>query len=309
VRQGERAAPKVQPSHDSFRAVSTPVRRRLLVLAFALRAPSACTLFVPTDGLVGGDGDADSPGNNPPPTVDSGGGIIVVLGDASVVSDAGGGAMGDVDSSTGELDSTTGELDSTMVSTIDAHSPADTSVPDVSSDAVTVHDATPDVVVAPPDTGTVSHVDASPPSDGAPVCSSNLSNIGTGNFVISIDLRTTESGLAALVNQRASCSSSTYWDLRLSSGELRFESDDGTSYTDLTSTGPEIDDGAPHTVLVQRVDQTVTIYVDGNASGAAASRAAFGALPSLALESDPCDGYDGTAAYQGTLAVVCIGAP
>jgi hypothetical protein len=280
------------------------VRRRLLVLAFALLAPSACTLLVPTDGLVGDGADVDSapPGNNPPPAVDSGGGITVVLGDAAGVADAGGGAMGDVDSTTGELDSTT-------VSTADAHSPADTSIPDVTSDAVIAHDATPDVVVTPPDTGTVSHVDASPPSDGAPICSSDLSNIGTGNFVISIDLRTTESGLAALVNQRASCSSSAYWDLRLSSGELRFESDDGTSYTNLTGTGPEIDDGAPHTILVQRVDQTVTIYVDGNASGAAASRASFGALPSLALESDPCDGYDGTAAYQGTLAVVCIGAP
>jgi laminin G domain protein len=272
------------------------MRRRLLVLAFALLAPSACTLLVPTDGLVGGDADAGSapPGNNPPPAVDSGGGGIIVLGDAAVVSDAGVGV-------TGELDSTTAP-DSTTGSTVDAHSPPDTSIPDVTPDAVTV-------VVAPPDTGTVIHVDANPPGDGAPVCSNDLSNIGTGNFVISIELRTTESGLAALVNQRASCSSSAYWDLRLSSGELRFESDDGTNYTNLTSTGPEIDDGAPHTILVQRVDETVTIYVDGNASGAAASRASFGALPSLAQESDPCEGSDGTAAYQGTLAVVCIGAP
>jgi hypothetical protein len=257
--------------------VLTPAWRRALVVASALLAPSGCSLLVSTDGLTGGGGDDGGPQDDTSiGLVD--GSPAVTLGDALIQGDA--------------------EPTFAHESGADHDAPVDAP----SHEDAPSHDAAP-----PREAGAEASADATTPSDGNP-CSNDLSNVGTGSFHVSLDLRTTESGLAALVNQRASCTGSMFWDLRLSSGELRFETDDGASHTDVTSTGPQIDDGATHTILVTRVAEAVTIYVDGAASGSASSAASLGALPALATGTDPCEGIDGTAAFQGTISAVCAGA-
>ena len=278
----------------------TAARRRLLVLAPALLAPSACTLLVPTDGLTGG-GAADGGTQDEIPigVVDSGGISAIDLGDASVLADVDAGTSIEVDSATAPEGSA-----------------PDAGTPSAGNDSGTHVDASGGAdsgthIDASGGTDAGSHIDATPPGRDAAGCSGDLSDIGASDFSIAFELRTTQSGLAALINQRAACSLGMFWDLRLSSGELRFETDDGSHSTNFTSTGPEIDDGASHTIVVTRISGTAAITVDGNSYGSAGSQASFGALAPLATGTDVCEGDDGdgTAAFEGTISEVCVGTP
>jgi hypothetical protein len=142
----------------------------------------------------------------------------------------------------------------------------------------------------------------------APVCSGDLSNIGSGDFRVSFVITTTQTQFAALVNQRAVCAHAVFWDVRMTTGGLlAVETDDDTNYTPLTSSGAKVNDGRPHDVLVQRAAGTLTVYVDGVASGAAPSIASFGQLPPLRSGADACTAaIDGTMTFTGTLTDLCV---
>jgi hypothetical protein len=146
------------------------------------------------------------------------------------------------------------------------------------------------------------------PRQEAAVCDGDLSNIGTGDFRISLQVTTTQTGWVAIANQRGNCGPGVFWDIRLTDGLLYVEVDDVAHYTALTSTGRKVNDGAPHTILVVRAAGTLTVYVDGGASGSQASGAALGSLPTPRVGTDICVGAvgDNTAALMGAVTSACI---
>lgn len=157
-----------------------------------------------------------------------------------------------------------------------------------------------------------------PPRD-ASACTGNLSNIGTANFHISLTLTATQSGMVAVVNQRGTCGGGMYWDLRLNSGRIMFETDDGMlepdgaySESPRTTLIPNnlVNDGEPHCILVERVAKVLSISIDGTLAGSTSSVSSFGVLPSLTTGTDPCEGTaDMTMAFTGNVSGLCVGGP
>jgi hypothetical protein len=162
-----------------------------------------------------------------------------------------------------------------------------------------------------PDAGveTSSSLDGGSEADVVP-CTGNLSNVGTADFHVSLTVTTTQAGLVALVNQRATCAPSVFWDIRMQDGLLFVEVDDVTHYTALSEAGTSINDGVSHAVRVERAASVVTAYVDGVEMSASPAPEALGALPPLASGTDVCvTSSDGTAAFIGTITNVCVGSP
>jgi hypothetical protein len=124
-------------------------------------------------------------------------------------------------------------------------------------------------------------------------------------------LTATQTGFAGLLNQRAACAhgAASFWDVRLSGGAIMVEIDDGTHLTTLTSTGAKVDDGRQHEIVVKRTAGTLTITIDGVASGSASAAASLGAMPALVRKTDVCDGHSGQVPFTGTLASVCVASP
>jgi hypothetical protein len=125
-------------------------------------------------------------------------------------------------------------------------------------------------------------------------------------------VKTTQTGVVSLVDQRAACGrAGVFWDVRLYSGNVRVETYDGTNLLDLTSAAPLVNDGHTHAILVQRLSGTVAIHIDGAIGGALPMPASFGALPALKSGTDVCDGHNGQVALSGTsmLTGVCISSP
>jgi hypothetical protein len=159
------------------------------------------------------------------------------------------------------------------------------------------------------------------PSDASP-CTGDLSDIGTGDFHISLTLTTTQQGWAALVNQRSSCGGGMFWDVRINSGQLVVETDDGVFGPEASSEGPRatlapdvvVNDGKPHCIRIERVAEMLSIAVDGVVAGSASSVSSFAKLPPLATGTDPCDCADEgcvppEGAFLGAIAELCVGSP
>ena len=142
----------------------------------------------------------------------------------------------------------------------------------------------------------------------AAVCDGDLSNVGTGDFRISLQVTTTQTGWVAVANQRGQCIPSVFWDIRIDDGLVHVEVDDVAHYTAITSTGPKVNDGAPHAILAVRASGTLTVYVNGGASGSQASTASLGPLPPLRIGTDVCVGAvgDSTVALIGAVTAPCI---
>ncbi len=146
-------------------------------------------------------------------------------------------------------------------------------------------------------------------SDAGAACSGDLSNVGTGDFHVLFSLTTTLTSSAAIANQRTTCGHGVFWDVRVAAGGgIRAETDDGTNYSNLTSTGATVNDGKSHAVVVKRASGTLSIEIDGVLSGSSPSTSALTKLAPLETTSDPCVGTSGTVAFQGTLSAVCAGA-
>jgi hypothetical protein len=171
---------------------------------------------------------------------------------------------------------------------------------------------------APDDASDSNSMDASVacalPGDGS-ACVDTLSNIGAGDFHIRLVVTTTETGLIALVDQRAICTLGMFWDLRAYPDHLVFETDDGLQghYTHFDVTNTHVNDGQPHCLVAQRVGRSVTVFVDGVPSGPVPSLAVLGQLPPLMKGRDPCEGtdsgHDGTKPFVGVIANLCITTP
>jgi hypothetical protein len=143
----------------------------------------------------------------------------------------------------------------------------------------------------------------------APACVGDLSGVSTGAFRISFTVETTQAGLVALLNQRATCTlGSSFWDIRLSNGALLVETDDPQAYTSVTALGPAINDGLPHDVVVERLAGNLVVLVDSVQVGSKASAANFGGLPPLVVGADACDADGSTIALVGSLTNLCVAA-
>jgi hypothetical protein len=141
----------------------------------------------------------------------------------------------------------------------------------------------------------------------APPCIGDLSGVSTGSFLISFTFQTTQAGLVALLDQRATCSlGSSFWDIRLSSGALIVETDDSRAYTSFTASGPATNDGLPHDVVVERLAGNLVVVVDGVQVGSKAAAANFGRLPPLVVGADACDADGSTIALVGSLTNLCV---
>jgi hypothetical protein len=162
----------------------------------------------------------------------------------------------------------------------------------------------------PVDAGHEQSVVVDAAGDGG-ACPQDLSNIGMGDFRVEFAITTAQTQFAALVNQRAVCSHGGFWDVRMTSGGLfAVETDDGTSYTPLTTTGPRVNDGLSHDVRVQRVAGMLTVYLDGTPTGSASSPASFGQLAPLRTGTDVCTPtIDGTMTLAGTITDLCVTSP
>jgi hypothetical protein len=148
------------------------------------------------------------------------------------------------------------------------------------------------------------------PPDAPTTCTNDLSNVHAADFHIAFSLKTTQTGTVSLVDQRGVCGrSGVYWDVRLYTGHVRVETYDGTNLLDLTSTGPAVDDGHVHAIMVQRTAGKVAISIDGTAAGSLAMAASFGTLPALKSGTDICDGHSGQVALTGMLTGLCISSP
>jgi hypothetical protein len=144
----------------------------------------------------------------------------------------------------------------------------------------------------------------------AGVCQGDLSDVGIGDFHVSLSITTTQGRLVALLNQRGQCNPSVFWDIRMTdAGFVVVETDDFANYTKITTVGKKVNDGQPHDILVRRASQMLSVYVDDVLSGSGPSQASFAKLPPVATGTDVCIPQDGTTAFAGKIAQVCVGRP
>src|SRR5260370_5675970 len=137
----------------------------------------------------------------------------------------------------------------------------------------------------------------------------DFSNIGTADFHTSLTVTTTQVIDTALVNQGAVCSYGMFWDIRVVKGELLIETCDAFSnYTAVTNHGPLVNDGKPHRVIVKRVAQRITAYIDGVASGMGYSKSSFGQLPPVSSK-DPCETTGQFSPFLGSIVDLTVTSP
>jgi hypothetical protein len=158
-------------------------------------------------------------------------------------------------------------------------------------------------------------VDAVTEAEAGPVCLTDLSNVGTGDFQIAFTLTTTAGSVdMALLNQRIGCDeTTTWWDVSYipstsTTGGLAVATDDGTHYVIAEqATGAPVDDGKPHHIVVARVGGQLGFSIDGvTATGPIADPYSFDAMPPLRVGTDDCPGFEATV---GTITEVCLTRP
>jgi hypothetical protein len=272
------------------------VHALLLFGAAATALLGACSLVLNTDGITGGSrGEGE-------------GGLDVQPGDAApdVALDAPDEPWIERDASDGDAQDAESAADSGL----------DTEAPDVAPGDSGLDTEAPDA--APGDSGEAdAPVGDAPAADGsrgdASTCADDLSNTGTADFHIALTVSSHQTGAVALANQRASCGAANFWDLRIWSGNLRFETSnmtvDAGPYSDLFTSGTLVNDGKPHAIAIQRVAGVVTAFIDNKDAGSTPSVVSFGQLAPLVTGTDPCEGHDTTSPFAGTLSGLCVTSP
>lgn len=178
------------------------------------------------------------------------------------------------------------------------------------SDAADAHDANDASDAHDATDATDASADAADAADAGPSCTDggtgDLSNVGSGDFVIQFTITTSATVLSAVLNQRAVCNHGVFWDIRLNAnGTLGIETDDGSRYTAFSSSA-SVNDGSPHAVVVRRIAGTLSVTVDGAPSGSQGSTSSWGSLAALKNGTDVCVGFDTTVALSGSVTNVCV---
>ncbi|HXI58020.1 MAG TPA: laminin G domain-containing protein [Polyangia bacterium] len=145
--------------------------------------------------------------------------------------------------------------------------------------------------------------------DGADAasCSAGLSNVHTGDFLISFTMQTDQpDNFIGLADQRSICVGGLFWDAWLVNQHVRLEvseSSDNSRYASLSSTGAALNDNNPHVVVITRTKSVVTMVIDGVPVGSKTMDENLGSLPPLLIGSGRCPGV---AAIKHTITNVCV---
>jgi hypothetical protein len=154
-------------------------------------------------------------------------------------------------------------------------------------------------------------VDAVTEAEAGPVCLTDLSNVGTGDFHVSFTITTTTSNTVLdLLNQGTVCEgSSSAWDVAVGpNGAVEGSTFDGTSIVSLHTT-TAVNDGAPHHVVYARTSGVLWASTDGVADNSSVpDDSDLTEMPALQVGAgDPCTTTP--LSGHGTLTDVCITAP
>jgi hypothetical protein len=149
--------------------------------------------------------------------------------------------------------------------------------------------------------------------EGGPVCMTDLSDVGAGDFSIHFSLATNETGMTlALLNQRLGCDQmSLFWDVTLSAtGAVIAATDDGIAGHYVTvQAGTSLNDGKKHAVDVIRQGGKLWIASDGTVISPMTPDAyTFTTFSSLAIGTSACMGVTPAAAYA-VIGNVCLTEP
>lgn len=151
--------------------------------------------------------------------------------------------------------------------------------------------------------------DPAGPAAGTCGCVDDLSQIGTGDFTIALDLEPAagDTGTRTVIGQRASCNDSDFWDLRWIDGHVLFELyEDATHHLDLTSTATVATEERRRVVVVRMGDQ-VDVLLDTQPDVGATGTVSLGETPALHVASgDPCEGTGASMPLLGTVQHVCV---
>ncbi|HEX3697897.1 MAG TPA: laminin G domain-containing protein [Polyangia bacterium] len=125
-------------------------------------------------------------------------------------------------------------------------------------------------------------------------CSGGLSNVHTGDFLISFTMQTDQpDNFIGLVDQRTICVNGLFWDAWLVDQHVRLElseSTDQSRYASLVSKSAPLNDNNPHDVVITRTNGVVTIVVDGALAGSQTMDQNLGSLPPLLIGNGRCPG-------------------
>lgn len=145
---------------------------------------------------------------------------------------------------------------------------------------------------------------------GGGSCTGDLGLVGTGDFEVKFTITTsTTVPVAAIVQQRALCEHSFFWDARLVNGMVYFEVDDANANYVGCPSPVALNDGVPHRVVVRRVAGSLSMIVDCGAAMTCPSLTNLSTtLATLGNQTNnPCIGtLDGTVALDGTVNDVCV---
>jgi hypothetical protein len=145
-------------------------------------------------------------------------------------------------------------------------------------------------------------------SDGNPdavVFNTQSGNFAASNFTIDFWIQTSTARLEAILNKRDLCAFGNFWDIRKQAdGRILFEIDQsgpGDFFSLMSTTS--INDGNFHHVAIVRAGTSITIYIDGVASGSGTAPSIISVNNNafLIAGSDVCVGTDGTQAFTGKL--------
>jgi hypothetical protein len=154
-------------------------------------------------------------------------------------------------------------------------------------------------------------VDAATEAEAGPICLTDLSNVGTGDFHVSFTITTSTSNTVLdLLSQGAVCQgSSSAWDVAVGpNGSVEGSTFDGTSTVSLHTT-TAVNDGAPHHVVYARTSGILWASTDGVADNSGVQDDSdLTSMPPLQIGSgDPCAST--SLSGNGTLTDVCLTTP
>ncbi|HEY2899733.1 MAG TPA: LamG domain-containing protein [Polyangia bacterium] len=210
----------------------------------------------------------------------------------------------DITAADGSIEDTTSDDLSTDIGSIDAY------VNDSGIDNGVANDAGVDADSASDGSSTDNVIDTSPgdiQNDAdAPSCSGGLSNVHTGDFLISFTMQTNQpDNFIGLVDQRTVCvGAGLFWDAWLVGQHVRLELSESSQYASLSSTGAALNDNNPHDIVITRTNGMVTIMVDGGLAGSKTMDQNLGSLPPLLIGDGRCQGV---VAISPAITNACVG--
>jgi len=159
------------------------------------------------------------------------------------------------------------------------------------------------VVFGPGSTGAVGDQSFQFDGTGAVATDGGVGSFGTSTFDVSFSLKTTQAGVVDLISKRSTCSYGTFWDVRLSDGQLVGEVDGGDQTTYTVIFDGIVNDGVWRQVTLRRTATKLQLLINGFV----ANQVTINGNPDMTsttpvrFADGPCVGVDGTQKLVGNL--------